>query len=96
MSPTQMMAWLICLVLAFFAAAIGVKTGYRVTMLEKEFATVRRVAAEQNEALDRLSAVLEKLDVHLNFSPAFDPRQADDEGGAAPAEGERPADRVAE
>ena len=69
MNTSQLMAWLICLALAFFAAALAVSNGYKVALLQRKFAAVNEVAEEQRALLEGIEAVLRQIEEGLRSEP---------------------------
>lgn len=84
MTPSQLIAWLVCLVLAFFAAALAVSNSYKAAILERRFETVRHSAQEQTEVLARIEQVLVRIEEHL-ARPAPSEQTAEPAPAPAPA-----------
>jgi hypothetical protein len=76
MTPSQLIAWLVCLVLAFFAAALAVSNSYKVAIVERRFEAVRHSAQDQTEVLARIEGVLGKIEDHLSEDGAPRPAAA--------------------
>ncbi len=80
MNSSQLIAWLLCLLLAFFAAAIALRNGYKVAILESRFEAVQRAAGDQTEVLARIEGVLARIEEHLS-----EPAPAPETGAPPPA-----------
>jgi len=76
MNATQLIAWLVCLIVAFFAAVLAVSTGYKVALLEKEFRQVRQTAAEDTALLGEIRSVLKEIEFDLRSRRASAPPAA--------------------
>ncbi len=96
MSRTQMLAWIICLLVAFLACVMAAKATYRTAMLERDFAAVQEAAAVHSAALDRISEVLDRLDTRMEFIGASRAVRAQMKDGAGAAESDPAADRAVE
>jgi hypothetical protein len=83
MNASQMLAWLLCLALAFFAATLAVRNGLKVALLEKQFEEVRQAALNQQELLGDIRMLLRSIDGNTRPVPAGGPPQA----GAAGRQG---------
>jgi len=90
MNPSQLLAWLICLGLAFFAAVLAVNNAYKVRLLQRSYAQARQAAEVQSELLAQIHAVLVKIEARLQgdeapgraqHPPAAPPDPAAPEGG---------------
>jgi len=71
MNTAQFMAWVVCLAIAFFAAALAVHSGYRVAVLQKRIDRVMPAVA-CSAALAELGAALHEVRTELNATPAPD------------------------
>jgi hypothetical protein len=69
MNPSQLLAWLICLGLAFFAAALSVYNSYGLARLDRRFTEVERVATDQMVLLSDIGRILEQIERHLRAAP---------------------------
>jgi len=69
MNPSQLLAWLICLMLAFFAAALSVHNSYNLARLDKKFAEVERVAGDQKALLSDIHQVLQQIERNMRAIP---------------------------
>ncbi|KPK62621.1 MAG: hypothetical protein AMK73_05860 [Planctomycetes bacterium SM23_32] len=65
MNPTQTIAWLVCLIAAFFAAVLAVKNSYGVALLEKQYPRVQEVVAAQTELLTEIRDVLQQIEADM-------------------------------
>ena len=65
MKPTQMMAWLLCLVLAFVGGLVGARAGHKAQMLSKRVDAAEQRAARQGAEVDRLNAAVAELEARL-------------------------------
>jgi hypothetical protein len=65
MNPSQLIAWLVCLVLAFGAAVLAINNGYKVALLRRQFADVQRVADEQTKLLGDIRGVLQRIERNM-------------------------------
>jgi hypothetical protein len=95
MNPSQLIAWLVCLTLAFFAAALSVSNSYKAALLDRKFAEVQKAATDQSALLSDIRRVLGQIERDLGSgrtnptggaagtSPASPAAQAT--GPAAPA-----------
>ncbi len=96
MSRTQMLAWIMCLLIAFMACVMAAKATYRTAMLEKDFAAVQEAAVAHSAALDRVSEILDRLDTRMEFIAASRAVRARMKDGAEAAESGPAADRAVE
>jgi hypothetical protein len=62
MNASQLLAWIICLALAFFASALAARNGWKTAVLEKQFAAVQETAQERQEVLEEIRDVLQSID----------------------------------
>lgn len=62
MNASQLLAWLVCLALAFFASALAARNGWKTAVLEKEFAVVQDSAEERQEVLEEIRTLLQSID----------------------------------
>ena len=65
MNVTQLMAWIICLALAFFAGLLAAHNTAKTAMLEKQFAKVQAVANDQTAALREINTTLRQIEGDL-------------------------------
>ena len=65
MNVTQLLAWIICLALAFFAGLLAARNSVKTAMLEKQFAAVQAAAIDQTAALHEVSATLRQVEEDL-------------------------------
>lgn len=65
MNPSQLIAWLVCLVLASFAAVLSVNNVYRAKVLEKRFVEVQKAAETQDALLSDIRRVLQQIETDL-------------------------------
>ncbi|MHC4479488.1 MAG: hypothetical protein ACYS1C_00740 [Planctomycetota bacterium] len=86
MNPSQLIAWLICLVLASGAALLAIKNTYEVALLERQFAETQRAANDQTAVLSEIRSILREIerDLSARASPP-QPRRAASPPPAAPA-----------
>ncbi len=82
MNPSQLIAWLVCLSLAFFAAALSVSNSYRTALLDRKFAEVQKAANEQGALLSDIRGVLTQIERDLR---AREPEGKAAETNAGPA-----------
>jgi hypothetical protein len=84
MNVTQLLAWIICLALAFFAGLLAARNSVKTAMLEKQFAAVQAAAVDQTAALHEVSATLRQIeeDLKAGSGPAAGSGSAAN-GGAA-------------
>ena len=80
MNPSQLIAWLVCLALAFFACAVSFRNGYRIALLDKEFAEVKRVAGDQEELLEDIRGLLQRIERNVRPAARAEPAAAADVG----------------
>jgi hypothetical protein len=69
MNTTQTIAWLICLLLAFFATILAVRASYQATLMERRFDQVQQVARDQKELLGQIRDVLQSIDRRMVAPP---------------------------
>ena len=62
MNTSQTIAWLICLLLAFFATVLAVRSSYQATLLERRFAEVSRVADDEQALLGQIRDLLQRIE----------------------------------
>jgi len=65
MNASQLLAWLICLVLAFFAAALALNNTLKSAMLERQVAEARKVTTYQSEVLTDIRTLLAQIEQDL-------------------------------
>lgn len=65
MNVTQLLAWIICLALAFFAGLLAAHNTAKTAMLEKQFSAVQSAAVDQTAALHEVSAALRQIEDDL-------------------------------
>jgi hypothetical protein len=65
MNASQFLAWILCLVLAFFASALAVRNGYKAALLEKEFQSVQKAMEDRGQVLEEIRDLLENIDRRL-------------------------------
>ncbi len=70
MNASQIIAWLVCLLLAFCAAVLAVHNTAKLAVLEKRFAEVTQAAERQNQALEEVRDVLLLIEADLSGKPA--------------------------
>ncbi|MHC5034532.1 MAG: hypothetical protein ACYTFZ_05815 [Planctomycetota bacterium] len=70
MNPSQLIAWLVCLVLAFGAAVLAINNSYKVAFLRRQFADVQRIADEQTELLGDIRGILERIERNMRSERA--------------------------
>jgi hypothetical protein len=78
MNTTQTIAWLICLLLAFFATILAVRASYQSTVMERRFEEVQQAAGEQQKLLSQIRDVLQRMEERMG-------------GGQPAAEAPKPA-----
>lgn len=76
MNPSQLIAWLVCLVLAAFAAVLSINNSYREAVLERRFAEVQKAAGEQTALLEGIRSLLQQIEADLQQGPAGKPAAA--------------------
>ena len=86
MNATQMLAWLVCLIVAFFAAVLAVNAGYKLALMEKEFRQANQTVAEEAALLGEIRSVLKEIELDLRSRRTPAPA-----AGSEPAEAPRPA-----
>lgn len=64
MNPSQLLAWLLCLALAFFASTLAVRNGLKVALLERQFEGVRLVAQDQQDLLRDIRSLLQTIEAN--------------------------------
>ena len=62
MKASQLLAWLMCLLLAFAAMLMATRNWLKIAMLEKRFDQVAAVATEQTAVLRDIRALLQKME----------------------------------
>ena len=103
MSASHLIAWLVCLVLAFFASAISLLNRGETIRIEKSMEEMRSAcdtAAQQAAVLDEVRALLRSVNERMQAAPwrtagmrALPPeekRQAAGEAAAGAEEGREP------
>jgi hypothetical protein len=80
MKASQLMAWLLCLVIAFLALLLAGRASLKTTVLEKRFAEVRQSASAQAELFKDLRDVLQRIDDRLSALPPSGRREQPPEG----------------
>lgn len=70
MNASQMIAWLICLALAFFGAALALHASYRAHILEARFDAAITSVDERNEVLQEIGATLRDIRAELRDDDA--------------------------
>jgi hypothetical protein len=86
MNPSQLIAWLICLLLAFFAAALSVSNSYKAALLDRKFVEVQKAATDQSALLSDVRRILEQIERDLRSAHASPTAgAAESRGGAASA-----------
>ncbi len=61
MNASQVVAWLTCLLVAFFAAILAVHGSVKVAVLEKRFAEISETAVEQTAVLTDIRDLLGQI-----------------------------------
>lgn len=61
MNASQLLAWLVCLFLAFGAAVLSVHNSFKLAALENQFERTERVATEQTVVLKELRDLLQHM-----------------------------------
>ena len=93
MNPSQLIAWLVCLSLAFFAAALSVSNSYKAALLDRKFVEVQKAATDQSAILSDVQRILEQIERDLRSgrtSPAGSAAESG-EGAAGAASSSAPA-----
>lgn len=70
MNASQVLAWLICLLLAFFGALLAINARTKVALLEKNFDELNRATADYRPLLAEVQNTLQQIEQHLRSSPA--------------------------
>lgn len=78
MNPSQLLAWLICLALAFFAAALAIRNSYAIALLEKDFVEVQTVANDRGEMLGEIRDILQHIERDLGGGRSAGASEADE------------------
>jgi hypothetical protein len=73
MNASQLLAWLLCLALAFFASALAVRNGYRTALLERELTTLRQTVEDRQELLQDIHGLLQTIDGRLEAEAELAP-----------------------
>ena len=81
MNVTQLLAWVICLALAFFAGLLAAHNTAKTAMLEKQFAVVQAAATNQTAALHEITSALRQIEGDLR-SGAVQPAAGQTSGKA--------------
>lgn len=86
MNASQLLAWLVCLALAFFASALAARNGWKTAVLEKQFVAVQQEAQARQDVLEEIRDVLQSIDRRMAAEDAASPA-----GEALPPSPEREA-----
>ncbi|NLW50628.1 MAG: hypothetical protein GXY85_07250 [Candidatus Brocadiaceae bacterium] len=80
MNTTQMMGWLICLILAFFATVVSVRASLQAALNDRHVEQMRAVADDRQELLTQIRDALERIAGHMDAqaAPLTEPAAVED------------------